>query len=205
MRSAAVIQAAGKGSRFHSDQYKLLTPVFGVPMILRTLTPVIQAGFDDIVVVIGSHAAKMRVALMDLPVRIVENLNWENGQSTSLATGIRAVENSSDRACLMLGDQPFLQKETLLALLNESDRYPDEIIVPFCQEKRGNPIIVPSFRYSLLLELSHGDTGGRNLLKTVGYHVLSVEDHGIFADIDTTEDLNRFSTRDQEFGIAPGK
>ena len=37
MRSAAVIQAAGKGSRFHSGQYKLLTPVDGVPMILRTL------------------------------------------------------------------------------------------------------------------------------------------------------------------------
>ena len=63
MKNAAVIQAAGKGSRFHSDQYKLLTPVAGVPMILRTLDPVLHAGFDEIVVVVGFHAAEMQDAL----------------------------------------------------------------------------------------------------------------------------------------------
>ena len=192
MRSAAVVQAAGKGSRFHSDQYKLLTPVDGVPMILRTLAPVLCAGFEDVVVVIGACEEQMRKALADLPVRIVVNTDWERGQSTSLAAGVRAVECTSDRVCLLLGDQPFLQAETLQALLKTSDRYPAEIIVPFHQGKRGNPIIVPASRYALLLSLLEGDTGGKKLLKTVGYHALSVEDPGILRDIDTIEDLSRY-------------
>ena len=192
LKSAAVIQAAGKGSRFHSDQYKLLTPVDGVPMIIRTLDPVLRAGFDDVVVVIGSHADQMRKAIMDLPVRIIENPSWENGQSTSLACGVRAVENTSDRACLLLGDQPFLKTGTLLALLAESDRFPDEIIVPFYQGKRGNPIILPSRFYGRLLTLSRGDEGGKKLLKDVGYHEFSVEDSGILHDIDTIEDLKNY-------------
>lgn len=189
LRIAAVIQAAGKGSRFHSNQYKLLTDIDGQPMIVRTLEPVLCAGFDEIVVVIGAHASEMRETLQDHPVRIIENPEWEKGQSTSLSAGVRAVAGSSDRACLMLGDQPFLKQETLAALIAESDAYPEEIIVPFYRGKRGNPIIVPSSRYAQLLELAKGDKGGKQLLITVGYRALNVADEAILRDIDTVEEL----------------
>jgi len=190
VKTAAVIQAAGKGSRFHSDQYKLLTPVDGVPMIIRTLEPVLAAGFDEVVVVTGAHAEEMQQVLVDYPVKITENKNWKLGQSTSLSTGVRAVQNSSDRACLMLGDQPYIKTETLRELLAESDRYPEEIIVPFYQQRRGNPIIVPSVFYDELLSLTTGDEGGKRLLQKAGYHELSVDDQGILRDIDTVEELH---------------
>ena len=189
MRTAAVIQAAGKGSRFHSDQYKLLTPVGGKAMILRTLEPVLAAGFDEVVAVVGAHAAEMKEILLDYPVTIIKNNDWEKGQSTSLAAGVHAVEQTSDRACLLLGDQPFLRTETLRSLLQESDEFPKEIIVPAYMGKRGNPIIVPAFRYPLLLELTQGDMGGKKLLQTVGYHTLETDDPGVIHDIDTIEEL----------------
>ena len=192
MRTAAVIQAAGKGSRFHSDQYKLLTEIDGKPMILHTIEPVLRAGFDEIVVVIGCHAIEMRKILVNYSVNIIQNDKWENGQSTSLRLGVQSVVDSSDRACLMLGDQPFLKAETLFALLAESDAHPDEIIVPFYNGKRGNPIIVPSSRYAQLLELTKGDQGGKQLLLTVGYRKLSVKDIGILKDIDTVEELKHY-------------
>ena len=192
MKSAAVIQAAGKGSRFHSGQYKLLAPVNGKPVVIRTLEPVLAAGFDEVDVVIGAHADEMQAALKDFPVRVIANRDWELGQSTSLSVGMRAIQHSSDRVCLLLGDQPFLKTETLRALLKESDTYPDEIIVPFYKEKRGNPIIVPSRYYERLLELTGGDEGGKKLLKEAGYHVLPVEDPGILRDIDTIEDLEKY-------------
>ncbi len=189
--NAAVIQAAGKGSRFHSAQYKLLSPVDGEPMILRTLNPVLEAGFDDIVVVIGSHADEMRRTLLNYPVRIIENQEWEKGQSTSLSAGLRAVSETSERACLMLGDQPFLKAGTLRGLLAVSAAYPSDVIVPFYREKRGNPIVVPAFRYPLLLELAAGDTGGKRLLEAVGYRSYETDDPGVLRDIDTVEELNR--------------
>ena len=188
-KNAAVIQAAGKGSRFHTDTYKLLTPIEGKPMILKTLEPVMQAGFDNIAVVIGSHADEMRDALKDLPVIIIENPKWEKGQSTSLSAGLRAVECCSDRACLLLGGQPFLQASTLKALLSESEIHPEDVIVPMYGKRRGNPIVVPAYRYGLLLELTSGDTGGKKLLETVGYRELIVDDPGVIRDIDTTEDI----------------
>ena len=192
MKSAAVIQAAGKGSRFHSGQYKLLSPVNGKPMVIQTLVPVLAAGFDHVVIVIGAHADEMWAALKDLPVRVIENRDWELGQSTSLSAGMCAIQHSSDRVCLLLGDQPFLKAETLRALQEESDKFPDEIIVPFYKGKRGNPIIVPSRYYERLLELTGGDEGGKKLLKEAGYHVLSVDDPGILRDIDTIEDLEKY-------------
>lgn len=191
MKTAAVIQAAGKGSRFHSDQYKLLTPVNGKAMILHTLKTVLAAGFDEVVVVIGAHAAEMNEILLDYPVRIIENKNWEKGQSTSLAAGVHAVEQTSDRACLLLGDQPFLKAETLRCLLRESDQFPEEIIVPAYMGKRGNPIIVPALRYPLLLELTQGDMGGKKLLQTVGYRTLETDDPGVIRDVDTIEELKQ--------------
>ncbi len=197
-KNAAVIQAAGKGSRFKSDTYKLLTPVDGIPMIMKTIEPALAAGFDEIVVVIGSHADEMRNILMPLPVKIVENKDWERGQSTSLAAGLRAVQDNSVRACLMLGDQPFLRASTLKALLMESEKHPDDVIVPMYGKKRGNPIVVPAYRYALLLELTEGDTGGRKLLEAVGYRELSVDDPGVLRDIDTEEDIRYAGKREGE-------
>lgn len=161
-------------------------------MILRTLEPVLQAGFDDVVVVIGAHADEMKKALVNYPVHIVDNQLWAIGQSTSLSAGVRFIKNSSDRVCLLLGDQPFLQVDTLKALFCESDIHPEQIIVPFYKEKRGNPIIVPLKFYDLLLELTHGDMGGKKLLETVGYHILNVNDAGIIRDIDTVEELKHY-------------
>ena len=161
-------------------------------MILRTLEPVLKAGFDDVVVVIGAHADEMKKILVDYPVHIIDNQLWERGQSTSLSAGVRFIKNTSDRVCLLLGDQPFLQAETLDALIRESDLHPDQIIVPYYNEKRGNPIIVPSKFYDLLLELTQGDTGGKKLLQTVGYHILNVNDAGIIRDIDTVEELKQY-------------
>ncbi len=188
-KNAAVIQAAGKGSRFQGGMYKLLTPVDGKPMILKTLEPVLQTGFDEVVVVIGAHSDEMRNILVNYPVKIIENKGWEQGQSTSLAAGVRAVETTSDRACLMLGDQPFLKASTLRELLTESENHPDEVIVPMYGKKRGNPIVVPSYRYALLLELTRGDVGGRQLLETVGYRGYFVDDPGVIRDIDTVNDI----------------
>ena len=120
-------------------------------MILRTLCPILEAGFDEIIVVIGCHAGEMRAVLRDRPVRIIENPDWELGQSTSLSAGLRAVAESSERACLLLGDQPFLKSETLQALLAASEAYTEDVIVPFYGGKRGNPIVVPASLYPLLL------------------------------------------------------
>ena len=185
----AVILAAGMGSRFHSGKYKLLAPVDGIPLIVRTLSAALSAGFDDVFAVIGAHADEMRDALKDYPVRIVENNSWQDGQSSSLAAGVRALPKTSDRVCLLLGDQPWIRPETIRTLVKEAESHPDDVIVPFFRERRGNPIVVPAALYGTMLSFSRGDMGGRVFLEKNGYRSVSVEDPGVIRDVDTVEEL----------------
>ncbi len=187
-KNAAVVLAAGKGSRFRSG-YKLLTPLNGEPLIRRTLRTVLAAGFDEVFVVTGAHHEEMARALADCPVTLVRNPEWEQGQSTSLKAGMRAVGADYERTVIFLGDQPYLKPETVALLLKTSDEYPEEIIVPVRAERRGNPIVVPARYYEKLIELTSGDSGGKLLLKTYGFHAVPVDDSGVLKDIDTIEDI----------------
>lgn len=187
-KNAALVLAAGKGSRFEPG-YKLLTSLGGEPLIRCTLRTVLSAGFDEVFVVIGAHHEEMERVLADCPVTLVRNSEWEQGQSSSLKVGMRAVGMNYERTVIFLGDQPFLRQETVSALLRISDERPNEIIVPVCDGRRGNPIVVPSRYYAKLVELSTGDIGGKMLLKTYGFHAVPVDDVGVLKDIDTIEDI----------------
>ena len=162
-------------------------------MILQTLSSALKAGFDAVFVVIGAHADEMRDVLKDLPVQIVENHSWEEGQSSSLSAGIRALPDDSECVCLLLGDQPWIRPETLRQLLKEAGAHPKEVIVPFYMKRRGNPIVVPASLYGTMLRLSQGDMGGRIFLEKNGYRSVTVDDPGVIRDVDTVEELEKMS------------
>jgi choline kinase len=61
----AVILAAGNGDRFADAQHhsKLLHPVLGQPLILRTLGAAAEAGISTFIVVLGYEADRVRAAI----------------------------------------------------------------------------------------------------------------------------------------------
>ena len=61
----AVVLAAGNGDRFQngSRQSKLLQPVLGQPLILRTLATASEAGITSFEVVVGYQADRVRGAI----------------------------------------------------------------------------------------------------------------------------------------------
>lgn len=108
----AVILAAGNGDRFKLSPHhsKLLHPVLGQPLILRTLETAAGAGFSTFTVVLGYEAERVRRAVEQHPlpgvtVRFVHNPDWhlENGVS---ALAARAICRA-DRFALMMGDHLF--------------------------------------------------------------------------------------------------
>ena len=56
----AVILAAGKGTRMKSDKAKVLHEVAGRPMILYVVEAARKTVGDDIIVVVGNQAQKVR-------------------------------------------------------------------------------------------------------------------------------------------------
>src|SRR5262249_43532262 len=90
-------------------------------------------------------------------------------------------------ALICLGDMPRLEARHLDAVI---DAYragdPDDIIMPTCDRKRGNPVLWPHSYFAEIAELS-GDVGARALIDRHADQVrlFSIDDPAILVDVDT--------------------
>ncbi len=84
--TAAIILAAGSSSRF--GQPKQLLDYHGKPFIRVVAETALKAELDPIVVVTGAEHDKISAVLADLPVNVVQNPNWADGQSSSIQVGV---------------------------------------------------------------------------------------------------------------------
>ena len=110
--SRAVILAAGNGDRFHNPTHdsKLLQPLLGRPILLRTLEAAYDAGIRSATVVLGYQADRVRAlaeagAPHGMEVSFALNPEWrlENGVSAQVAQ----ASVGSDRFALLMGDHVF--------------------------------------------------------------------------------------------------
>jgi choline kinase len=108
----ALVLAAGNGDRFHNGtrQSKLLQPLLGQPIILRTLETARDAGIRSVEVVLGYHADDVRAAVEQAAIEGVSihfsfNPDWhlENGVSVLAARHRLAAR----RFALLMGDHLF--------------------------------------------------------------------------------------------------
>ncbi len=87
--TAAIILAAGESSRFGSP--KQLLTWKGKPFVRQTAETALQAGLWPVVVVTGFHAADVQSTLSGLPLTIVYNSEYQQGQGTSIRAGMQAL------------------------------------------------------------------------------------------------------------------
>src|SRR4029077_1524070 len=90
----AVILSAGESSRM--GRPKALLPVDGVRFIEKIVTALRSTRVDEIVAVLGHNADEMRQKISDLPVTIVVNPDYKQGQLTSLIAAIRHIESGEN-------------------------------------------------------------------------------------------------------------
>lgn len=92
---SAVILAAGRGSRLAAvtDDPKCLLEVGGRTLLARHLAALDQVGIDDVVLIVGYRADRIRDALADRRgVRLVRNDDFErHGNGCSLWIGLQAT------------------------------------------------------------------------------------------------------------------
>ena len=108
----AVILAAGNGDRFKNSPHhsKLLHPVLGQPLILRTLQTAADAGIEALNVVLGYEADRVRETIErhtipGVTIRFAHNPDWhlENGVSALAARPLC----DGRRFALLMGDHLF--------------------------------------------------------------------------------------------------
>lgn len=187
MSSAAVVLAAGGGTRFEGEGHKLRATVLGRPLVARAVEAACAAGLDEVFVVVGA----VDVADVLPPgVVVVANERWREGIATSLHAGVRAADAAGHDAVVVgLGDQPFVPASAWRAVADAAQGRP--IVVATYGGKRGNPVrlhrsVWPSLPVA-------GDEGARALFRGLPQLVGEVACEGESADVDTVEDLGRWS------------
>lgn len=179
----AVLLAAGAGSRFVGPTHKLLAPLGGRTVIATSLATLLEAGFASIVVVTGAVDIP-RPVLDDPSIVVRHNPDWSAGQATSIAVGLRAVDELGSRVAVIgLGDQPFVTATAW----REVARTESPIAVATYDGTRGNPVRLEAAVWPLLP--TTGDVGARELMRLRPELVREVACDGSAADIDTQEDL----------------
>ena len=108
----AVVLAAGNGDRFRgpADRSKLLTPVAGTPLLIRTLTSVRLAGLTHAHLILGFDADRVSAAALagapdGLALDFCVNQNWHQENGVSVLAARDALDGQS--FALLMGDHLF--------------------------------------------------------------------------------------------------
>lgn len=187
MTTAAVVLAAGGGRRFAGvpgASYKLLAPFRGRPVIAWALEAALGAALDETMVVVGAVE-------LDLPggVTRVPNPRWADGQAGSLSVALTHAAAKGHNAIVVgLGDQPLVTTEAWRLVCSATGA---PIAVATYEGRRRNPVRLAATVWDLLPR--SGDVGARDLIADHPELVQDVPCPGTPVDIDTVEDLHRWS------------
>lgn len=185
-KTLGVLLAAGAGTRFSGPQHKLLTGLFGAPIVASAFSAMRRA-MADVVVITGA----VDLSSISEITPVLHNPDWASGQRSSVVAAIRyAQENNYTTIVIGLGDQPFISTEAWAAV-SSSD---SPIAVATYDGYRGNPVRLDHSVWDMFLELnSDPDSGARDLIHMHPELVEEVACKGNSADIDTAEDLDSWT------------
>jgi molybdenum cofactor cytidylyltransferase len=200
-RVAVLVLAAGRSTRMGGPN-KLLQEADGLPLVVHAVKAALTSQAVEVVVVLGHMADQVKPAVeqaigAEKRLRFVTNLDFADGLSTSVRTGIAALGKEIDAAIVQLGDMPGVNAALLDRLMAAfSPVEGRSICVPTVGGKRGNPVLWDRRFFAEMVKVS-GDTGAKHLIGEHADLVCEVEMTGEAAitDIDTPEALAAWRAR----------
>lgn len=196
---SGIILAAGASTRL--GRPKQLLPVDGKPLLQHVLDEASAAGIDELVLVLGHEASAVRAAITLPPdTRVVVNDEYAAGQSTSLRAGLRAADERSEAAAVLLGDCYGLTRDLIAQVVAHHQGGAAPITRPLYASPSGKPVpghpVVLGRSTWAEAEKIEGDQGARQLIAA---HPEWVDDIHLDVpapdDIDTEADYQRIAGR----------
>jgi len=113
---AAIVLAAGKGTRMKSDLHKVLHPIAGRPMLAHLLASVDSLGPHRTVVVVGDRSEQVE-PLVAAHGGIVVIQEPQRGTADAVLQAKEALADFDGDVLILFGDVPFVTPETMAAML----------------------------------------------------------------------------------------
>ncbi len=187
-RIAAIILAAGKGTRMNSARPKVLHTLAGIPMIGHVLAALNDIEVRESKVVISPEQLEVADYVAPYPAVIQDP---PRGTGDAVLAAINEVSAEIDDVLVLFGDTPLLTSETMKRLL-EARRDPSDpaaVVLGFYPDEPGE--------YGRLIINSNGDLTGIIEAKEASPEILTIGfcNAGIMAF-----DANRLQEILQEIG-----
>jgi bifunctional UDP-N-acetylglucosamine pyrophosphorylase/glucosamine-1-phosphate N-acetyltransferase len=122
MTLSCIILAAGKGTRMHSAQAKVLHPIANMPMIQHIVKNAQALNPLDICVVIGPDMQAVESAVTPHSTALQETQNGTGGAVIAAKKTIEANAKKNGHTLIMLGDAPLITPETLTNLVQSAQK-----------------------------------------------------------------------------------
>ncbi|UCG12575.1 MAG: NTP transferase domain-containing protein [Deltaproteobacteria bacterium] len=119
--AVALVLAAGKGTRMHSDLAKILHPICGRPMLAYVLASVQEVGFGRVLVVVGHQADRIQEVFAAAPVEWVLQPE-QRGTAHAVHSALPQLGEFDGMVFICCGDTPLLTAKTLRSFLREHVR-----------------------------------------------------------------------------------
>ncbi len=113
---AAIVLAAGKGTRMKSDLHKVLHPLAGRPMLGHLLDTVGKIGAERLVVVVGSGREQVQPLVAQHGGTVVVQ-EPQLGTAHAVQQAEAALAGFEGDVLILYGDTPLVSAETLNAML----------------------------------------------------------------------------------------
>ena len=173
-----------------------MAPFAGKTLIETTLSGLRGAPVDETIVVVGEDAEELGEVCEPYGVRVVENLDWNAGMSTSVGTGLQALGPEVRAAVFLLADQPLVGAEAVSRLVEAFEKGAGVAVATYDGAPR-NPVLFAREVWPLVGRELSGDEGARRFIRQHPELVTEVPCDSVAdtADVDTVEDLKDIEER----------
>lgn len=170
---------------------KQLLPLGESTIIGQAVDNLLRSGIEELVVVLGHEAAKIRASLAGRGLKVAVNPEYQLGMSSSVAAGARLVK-PGHAVMIALADQPFIGAEMVDRLVEEFRVSERGIVIPSYLGKNGHPVLFAP-RYREALSGLNADFVVRDLIRRNSQDValIPVDCAGVVIDIDTAADYRQ--------------
>ena len=149
----AIVLSAGLSQRMGNIN-KLLLKYKGKTIIETTLENILASQVDEVIVVTGYEAEKVKEVVKHLPVTIIYNKDYAKGMTTSIQCGVEHAKESGYMICL--ADMFMITAEEYASLKKVFEKNftsnPKYIYLPRYNNEKGNPVIFSPYYKDLILE-----------------------------------------------------
>lgn len=184
----AVVLSAGESSRM--GRPKALLPIDGQTFIERIVAALKQTTVGKIIVILGHNARELEAKISHLPVQILINTDYRQGQLSSLQLAVRDLQADADCDGMLvhLVDHPYLAPALVQEMIRRFYETKKRIIVPKFHGKRGHPVIFSNTLFGELLSAPMAE-GAKAVVNAHRAETLEIDtqEEGIAVDIDTPE------------------